>query len=109
MTWMQDLKEYLGSLLSALNWEELSSLSRAERASRETLTNQRNGHHQLWKVQQGKCWILHVGRGKPGCVDGLGNEAESSCRKGLGSPGPWQVEHESARPGTRKDICVLGH
>lgn len=41
------MKENLGSLLSALNREELLSLSRAERASRETLTNQRNGQSPI--------------------------------------------------------------
>lgn len=61
---MQDLKEYLGSLLSALNWEELSSLPGAERASRETLTNQRNGHHQLQEVQQGEVLDSACGKGQ---------------------------------------------
>lgn len=51
------------------------------------------------KFTKGKCWILHLGRGNPGCLEGLWNERlESSCRKELGSPGPWQVERESAVP-----------
>ncbi|KAJ7421586.1 hypothetical protein BTVI_17703 [Pitangus sulphuratus] len=40
------------------------------------------------KFNKGKCWILHIGWDNPGCM----------YRKGLGGPGQWQVEYESAVP-----------
>lgn len=68
------MKEYEVNLLMILNWEELSTLAKAEALQRHTDKLERWAIISSLKFNKDEFWNLHLQQGNPGDTDRLWGE-----------------------------------